>query len=61
MAKIKIDAQEREGLGKNKVKKIRAEKNVPAAIFEKGEETHQSQFQLEILTLSLTKPALQIL
>ncbi|WP_296255805.1 50S ribosomal protein L25 [uncultured Ezakiella sp.] len=40
MAKITIDAQEREGLGKNKVKKIRAEKNVPAAIFEKGEETH---------------------
>lgn len=39
MANIKIDAHVREGLGKNKTNKIRAEKNIPAAIFEKGADT----------------------
>lgn len=39
MANIKIEAQSRDALGSNKAKKIRAEKNIPAAIFEKGAET----------------------
>lgn len=39
MANIQINATVREGLGKNKTNKIRAEKNIPAAIFEKGEDT----------------------
>ncbi|MDO5716935.1 MAG: 50S ribosomal protein L25 [Tissierellia bacterium] len=36
---MSLDAKVRESLGKNSSKKIRAEKNIPASIFAKGEDT----------------------
>ncbi|MDO5689838.1 MAG: 50S ribosomal protein L25 [Tissierellia bacterium] len=38
MADIKLQAQVREGKGKNKVDKLRAEQNIPGVIYGKGEE-----------------------
>ena len=39
MAEYKLKAQKREAVGKNKVDKIRQNKQLPAAIFQKGKET----------------------
>ena len=39
MADFKLEAKKREGLGKNKVDKMRVEKLVPSVIYSKGKET----------------------
>ncbi len=43
MAELKLTAELREGLGKNKVDKIRAQKSIPAVIYSRGEETRTVQ------------------
>lgn len=45
MADIKLNASKREGLGKNKVDKIREEKLVPAIIYKRGEDNIPVQIE----------------
>ena len=43
MAVMKIEVQERSGIGKNKVDKLRNEELIPGVIYSRGQETKHVQ------------------
>ena len=46
MSSYKITVQSREGIGSNRVNKLREEKLIPGVIYKRGEETRSLQVEI---------------